>query len=268
MTIFVSGASLGTAEAHLPKERQRMTSYFDGPLLGFDIESTGIDQFSDRIVTLSMVYSPSADGTPTVLEWLIDPGVEIDPGASDVHGITTAHAQEFGKPAADAIPYIARRLEAMVAAQIPLVIYNATFDTTMLWAEFERYNVPLSFTQEQMFSRVIDPLVIDKACDKWRKGSRKLTDTAKLYGFDLTNAHNSTADVEATLHITRQLKKFFKPEMTIEMLQEFQKDANMEQSTSFQAYLRKKTDEDGNLVDPEAVINTEWPFETKENHAS
>lgn len=239
-----------------------MTTYFDGPLLGFDIESTGVDVFEDRIVTFSMVFSPSADAPSTTLEWLIDPGVEIAEGAAEVHGITTAHAQEFGKPAKDAMPYIARRLEACVSQGIPLVIYNAPFDTTMLWQEFERYNVPLTFTREEMYSRVIDPLVIDKECDKWRKGSRKLTDTAKLYGYDLTNAHNSTADVEATLHIARQLGKFFKPEMTIEMLQEFQKAAKMEQSTSFQAYLRKKRDEEGNLVEPNAVISTEWPFQT------
>lgn len=239
-----------------------MTDYFDGPLLGFDIESTGVDQFEDRIVTFSMVYSPRPGGQPITLEWLIDPGVEIAEGAAAVHGITTAHAQEFGKPAADAMPYIARRLEAIVSNNIPLVIYNAPFDTTMLWAEFERYNVPLNFTKERMFDRVIDPLVIDKACDKYRKGSRKLTDTAALYGYDLTKAHNSTADVEATLHIARQLGKFFKPEMDIDMLQDFQKDAKMEQSTSFQKYLRNKRDEEGNLIDPEAVINTEWPYQT------
>lgn len=240
-----------------------MTDYFHGPLLGFDIESTGVDQFEDRIVTFSMVYSAYKGANPEILEWLIDPGVEIDEGASAVHGITTAYAQEFGKQAHNAMPYIARRMERIVELGIPLVIYNAPFDTTMLWQEFQRYNVPVKFTQEEMFSRVIDPLVIDKACDKWRKGSRKLTDTAKLYGYDLTNAHNSTADVEATIHITRQLDKHFKPEMTIELLQEFQKDAKIEQSTSFQKYLRKKTDENGNLVDPDAVISTEWPFQTK-----
>jgi len=239
-----------------------MTEYFSGPLLGFDIESTGVDQFEDRVVTFSMVYSASPFHAPVVLEWLIDPGVEIDPGASDVHGITTEHAQEFGKPARDAMPYIARRMETIVECEIPFVIYNAPFDTTMIYNEFERYNVPLRYTREEMFARVIDPLVIDKACDKYRKGSRKLTDTAKLYGYDLTNAHNSTADVEATLHIARQLGKFFKPEMTIEMLQEFQKDAKMEQSTSFQKYLREKRDEEGNLVDPFAVISTEWPYLT------
>lgn len=240
-----------------------MTDYFHGPLLGFDIESTGVDPFNDRIVTFSMLYSPYKGAHPETLEWLIDPGVEIDTGASDVHGITTAYAQEFGKQAHNAMPYIARRIERIVDLGIPFTIYNAPFDTTMLWEEFQRYSVPLKYSAEEMFSRVIDPLVIDKAADKWRKGSRKLTDTAKHYGYDLTNAHNSTADVEATIHITRELEKFFKPEMTIEMLQEFQKDAKIEQSTSFQKYLRKKTDEEGNLVDPHAVINAEWPRQTK-----
>jgi DNA polymerase-3 subunit epsilon len=239
-----------------------MTDYFSGPLLGFDIESTGVDQFEDRVVTFSMVYSAHRNAEPIIVEWQIDPGVEIAEGATAVHGISTAHAQEFFMDASKAMPYIAKRLETIVTAQIPLVVYNAPFDTTMIYAEFERYNVPLRYTKEEMFSRVIDPLVIDKACDMYRKGSRKLTDTAALYGYDLTNAHNSTADVEATLHITRQLDKFFKPEMTIEMLQEFQKDAKIEQSTSFQKYLREKRDEEGNLTDPNAVISTEWPYLT------
>jgi DNA polymerase-3 subunit epsilon len=239
-----------------------LTDFFDGPLLGFDIESTGVDQFEDRIVTFSMVYSP-AEGLPsTVLEWNIDPGVEIAEGATAVHGISTAHAREFFMDASKAMPYIARRLEAVVQGGIPLVIYNAPFDTTMLWEEFQRYNVPLTFTREEMYSRVIDPLVIDKDRDKFRKGSRKLTDTAALYGYDLTNAHNSTADVEDTLHIASRLKKFFKTEMTIEVLQEFQKDAKIEQSESFQKYLRNKKDDEGNLVDPHAVISSEWPYQT------
>ena len=243
-----------------------MTDYFHGPLLGFDIESTGVDQFVDRVVTFSMVYSPRADAAVQheILEWKIDPGIEIAEGATNVHGISTAHAREFFMDASKAMPFIAARMETIVDHGIPFVIYNAPFDTTMIYEEFERHNVPLRYTREEMFARVIDPLVIDKACDMYRKGSRKLTDTAKLYGYDLTNAHNSTADVEATLHIARQLGKFFKPEMSIEMLQEFQKDAKLEQSTSFQAYKRKQRDEEGNLIDPHAVINGEWPIQTKD----
>lgn len=246
-----------------------MTDYFDGPLCGFDIESTGVDQWEDRVVTFSAVFSPYEGGPTTTLEWLIDPGIEINEGASEVHGITTEYAREHGMPAPQAIAEIAQRLEQVVDMGIPFGIYNATFDTTMIYNEFERYNIPMKYTREQLFSRIIDPLVIDKACDKWRKGSRKLTDTAALYGFELVNAHNSTADVEATIFIIRKLKKFFKPEMSIEMLQEFQKDAKLEQATSFQKYLREKRDEEGNLVDPNAVINPEWPFQTtKETHAN
>lgn len=238
-----------------------MTDYFKGPLLGFDIESTGIDPFEDRVVTFSMVYSHAEGAEPVILEWLLDPGVEIAEGAAAVHGVSTEHAQEFGKPAADAMPYIARRMEKIVDLEIPFVIYNAPFDTTMIYNEFERHNVPLKYSREEMFAKVIDPLVIDKACDKYRKGSRKLTDTAKLYGYDLTNAHNSTADVEATLHIARQLGKFFQPEMTIEHLQEMQKASKIEQSTSLQTYLRKTPDEDGNSR-ADLVINKEWPYQT------
>jgi hypothetical protein len=63
-----------------------VTSYFHGPLLGFDIESTGVDPFEDRVVTFSMLFSAMIGAEPLVLEWLIDPGVEIAEGATAVHG--------------------------------------------------------------------------------------------------------------------------------------------------------------------------------------
>lgn len=238
-----------------------MTDYFDGPLCGFDIESTGVDQWHDRVVTFSAVFSPYEGGPTTTLEWLINPGVEIAEGATEVHGISTEYAREHGRAAPEAIAEIAKRLEQVTDMGIPFGIYNAPFDTTMIYNEFERYNVPMKYTREELFSKVIDPLVIDKQCDKWRKGSRKLTDTAALYGFELVNAHNSTADVEATLFVARKLKKFFKPEMTIEILQEFQKDAKLEQATSLEKYLRSTPDDEGNDRS-DLVLNKEWPFQT------
>lgn len=233
-----------------------MTAYFDGPLVGFDIESTGVDQFEDRIVTFSAIYSESAEADPHILEWLMDPGIEIDPGASEVHGITTEHAREYGRNPAECLQEIANKLVSTRLLGIPFVIYNATFDTTMLWAEFERYGTEIKYDKAEFFQYVIDPLVIDKATDKYRKGSRKLTDTAKLLGYDLTNAHESTADVLATLFVARKMKGRFNEGMTLELLQEFQRDAKLEQATSFQAYLRKKENDDT------IVINTEWPYQT------
>lgn len=238
-----------------------MSDYLSAALCGLDIESTGIDVFNDRIVTFSMVYSESANHAPIILEWLIDPGIEIDPGASDVHGITTEHAREFGMKPEAALQEIADRLCTILDLGIPIVIYNATFDTTMLLAEFERNNISFPFTPEQAFSSVIDPLVIDKQVDKYRRGSRKLVDTAALYGYTEFAAHESTADVLATIHIARALQHKLPSKMTIELLQQLQKDAKYEQATSLQAYLRKKEEDDT------IVIDTDWPFQKKEPNA-
>lgn len=234
-----------------------MADYLQGPLLGFDIESTGVDEFEDRIVTFSMVYSAHPDAQPTILEWLINPGVEIPQGASDVHGITTEHARENGLDPKVALQDVADKLSVIIDMGVPLVAFNCTFDITMLWAEFERYSINFPYTQEQAFSKVIDPLVLDKQIDKWRKGSRKLVDMAAHYGYTEFNAHESTADVLATLHIARRLGSKIPKEMTIELLQDMQRASKYEQATSLQAYLRKKEQDDT------IVINTQWPYQTK-----
>lgn len=232
-------------------------SLYDGPLTGFDIESTGVDVFEDRIVTFSIIYQ-AGDGQPYVTkEWLINPGVIIASGASAVHGITTEYAQENGQDAKEALQDIYNHLLSCVKSGVPLVAYNCTFDCTMLLAELDRYGID-HIPADELFCRVIDPLVVDKATDKFRKGSRKLIDTASLHGYDLTNAHNSTADVEATLFVARALLyKKLKLDLDIETLQAAQKDWKAEQAASFQKYLRK--------TDPEAVINGEWPYQTRSN---
>lgn len=237
-----------------------MTEFLLGPLLGFDIESTGIDVFEDRIVTFSIVYSESAQTEPIILEWLINPGVEIPEGASEVHGISTEYARENGMEPSTALQEIADRLAVIINREVPLVAFNCTFDITMLLAEFERYSINFPFTPEKAFSRVIDPLVLDKSIDKWRKGSRKLVDMAEHYGYTKFNAHESTADVLATIFIARSLYKKLHSEITLELLQEMQKESKYEQATSLQAYLRNKDNDDT------IVINTQWPLQTKENY--
>lgn len=237
-----------------------MSLFLLGELAGFDIESTGIDVFEDRIVTFSFIYSADPNAEPVILEWLIDPGIEIDPGASEVHGITTEHAREHGQQPSDALQDIANRFVAIIQRGIPLVAFNCTFDISMLLTEFERHGIEFPFTAEEAFSKVIDPLVIDKAVDKYRKGSRKLVDMAELYGYTEFNAHESTADVLATIYIARRLWRKLPEAMTIELLQDMQKDSKYEQATSLQAYLRKKENDDT------IVINTQWPYTTKDEN--
>ena len=66
----------------------------------FDLETTGIDVQTSRIVTAN-VSVIGVDGHPVSrLDWLANPGVDIPEQATAVHGITTQTAVADGRPAA------------------------------------------------------------------------------------------------------------------------------------------------------------------------
>jgi len=57
------------------------------PIIYFDIESTGVETETARIVELACIkYNP--DGTQEEKTILVNPGIPIPKEASDVHGIT------------------------------------------------------------------------------------------------------------------------------------------------------------------------------------
>lgn len=220
--------------------------------VGFDIESTGIDPRTDRIVTFSII----ADDT--TYEWTINPGVEIPQGASDVHGVTTEMAVRDGRPPQEALPEILKVLshEARKPDTI-LTAYNCPFDLTMLREELKRYGIieEDSTEIEDLVATVgiIDPLVVDKAVSKYRRGSRKLIDVAEHYGFSLKNAHNSTADVEATIYLAGHFMEMFEGKATIHQLMELQASAKAEQAQSLSAYFKQQGREDWE-------VDGSWPM--------
>ena len=57
------------------------------PLAFFDIESTGINPATDRIVELAIIRI-SPDGEKQRFRRLVNPGIPIPKEASDIHGIT------------------------------------------------------------------------------------------------------------------------------------------------------------------------------------
>ena len=65
-------------------------------MLSFDLETTGTNPLSARIVTSAMVRIRGSQVED--VELLADPGVEIPEQASAVHSITTEYARENGKP--------------------------------------------------------------------------------------------------------------------------------------------------------------------------
>lgn len=180
-------------------------------------------------------------------EWLADPGVEIPTEASDVHGVTTEQARREGRPAHEVTGELATVLQELFDAGTPVIAFNASYDFTVLAAESARYGV-------RQLSRfpVLDPYIMNKQVDRYRKGKRTLTALCDEYGITLDNAHTSAADALATLRMLDAMAiKFPKLKMPASQLHELQKGWAVSQAADFQNYLRK--------TKPAAVIEGEWP---------
>lgn len=147
----------------------------------FDLETTGVDVESDRVVT-AYVGILDADGRQVAARsWLADPGVPIPDGATAVHGITTAHARAHGRPVPEVVAEVTAALRSLFRQGVPVVAYNASFDFSLLACEAARHGVdPLTDP-----APVIDPLVIDKAYDRYRRGRRTLEVVAAHYAVPL-----------------------------------------------------------------------------------
>ena len=140
----------------------------------FDTETTGTNPLSDRIVTAFVGIIDANGEVERGSDWLADPGVPIPDQAADVHGISTEMAQENGEPARDVVERIRDSLNWIARNKLPLVVYNAPFDLTLVAAECRRHGLDAPVLGPQ----VVDPLVIDRAVDRYRRGKRTLTDTA------------------------------------------------------------------------------------------
>lgn len=185
-----------------------MTGWHLGPMTPFDCESGGVNVEEHRIVTITVgSIKPAADGRPQVDMWsgLIAVDIDIDPAATEVHGITTAYAREHGKPASEVLDEAAGLLALSLSRGVPVVGMNLAFDWTILDRECRRWQVPtvserLAYV-DKPFAPVIDVLVLDKAMDRYRPGKRKLTDLCALYGVRHDGAHDATEDALAAARI-------------------------------------------------------------------
>ena len=106
----------------------------------FDLETTGVDPHSGRIVSAALVPFVGGDEGPA-RTWLVDPGVEIPEAAQRVHGISTERARADGEPTAVALPQIMDAVRALSASGTTLVGHNIVYDLTVLAAEAVRAGI-------------------------------------------------------------------------------------------------------------------------------
>lgn len=241
-----------------------MSEWFNGRLCGFDLESTGVDVEVDRIVTACVVQCggghPTESGT-----WLADPGVEIPEGAAAVHGITTEQARAEGLPAAEVVEQVVAALAEVVLAGVPLVAMNAAFDLTMLDREARRHGVqPLVDTVGDDL-RVIDPRVLDKKIDRYRRGGRKLEDLCRTYQVRLDGAHSADADAIAACRVAWRIgqKEPSIGSASLDFLHEKQIDWAREQAEGLADYFRRTPGKEHQSD----TVRTEWPLVPRQRQA-
>jgi DNA polymerase-3 subunit epsilon len=159
----------------------------DRPLVFFDLETTGPEIGTDRIVQFAAVKLLS-DSTRRQWQTLVNPKMPIPLGATKVHGLTDEMVKD-----APTFDRIASRLYAALEGA-DLGGYNARrFDVPFLIHEFKR----VGFTTDLSTRRIVDPMRIFMLSEP-----RDLGAAVKRYcGRAHDQAHQAMADTEAALDV-------------------------------------------------------------------
>ncbi len=165
------------------------------PVVFFDLETTGTNINSDRIVEISYlkIYPNGKEETKTIR---INPGMHIPESATAIHGIhdeDVAHCPRFKEVAA----LIARDIEGC-----DLAGFNSNrFDIPVLAEEFLRADVDIDMSKRKF----IDVQVIYHKLEQ-----RTLSAAYKFYcNKNLEDAHTAEADTRATYEVLKaQLDRY------------------------------------------------------------
>ncbi len=178
------------------------------PLVILDLETTGVNIASDRIVEFSALKVSPGGGE----EWLtlrLNPGIPISPEATRVHGITDADVANEPH-----FKDVARRIAAFLEGCDLAGFNSMKFDIPILCEEFLRVNVDFNPARH----RYVDVQVIFH-----KKEQRTLSAAYRFYcDRELENAHSSKADTAATYEILKaQLDRYPDLENDIDKLSSF-----------------------------------------------
>jgi DNA polymerase III subunit epsilon len=229
-----------------------MTGWHEGALAAFDLETTGPEPETALIVTAAIVAWTGA-GVMERSSWLINCG-DIPAEATAIHGITTEMAREKGVEPHVAAYEISAKLASILLDGVPLVIYNAPYDLTVLDRETRRWGqAPFGDVLTGCTGCIVDPFVLDKHLDPYRRGKRTLTANCEHYRVSLDGAHDAGADALAAMRLAWKIAAGNPAVAALPPteLHDLQVRAKAEQAASFQDYLRKQGSDE--------VIDGSWP---------
>ena len=205
-----------------------------------DTETTGLNKNTDRIIQLSCKVFDSETGErlDSLNEYILPSGMwKINPDAQAVHNISEEFIKEHGVSLRQVFPKFME-----IIGDLPILTYNgSSFDICFLQREFEREGLDTQFEKHEF----IDSFDIER-----RVNSNKLTDAyRRYYGKDFDNAHDSSADVDATIDVymaqVRNHSTAINAETGVEVIKESNEYVTGMMQTSPEGFVY--TDKDGVL---------------------
>lgn len=197
----------------MTKKRENVQLKLKNPLVFFDLETTGTNVASDRIVEISYL-KVMPNGEERSKTYRVNPEMHIPESASDVHGITDEDVadcptfKEIGK-------LIAEELKGC-----DLAGYNSNrFDIPLLAEEFLRADISIDLSKRKF----VDVMVIFQKMEQ-----RTLSAAYKFYcDKNLENAHSADADTRATYEVLKaQLDRYPQLENDVESLSKMAHNQN------------------------------------------
>ena len=162
----------------------------DNKIFAFDLETTGVDIATARIVEIGYAIIGADMGVVAKNASRINPCVTIPKEASDVHGICdddVANKPKFAQ--------VARAIASHIAGCDYILTFNGdSYDVPLLIAEFNRIGQPSPFSEKHKF---IDALSIERSLVRFTLSDVYL----RRVGVSMQNAHSALDDVLATVAI-------------------------------------------------------------------
>lgn len=178
------------------------------PLVFFDLETTGVNIGTDRIVEIS-ILKVHPNGNKESYTWLVNPEIEIPAEAIAVHGIT--NEKVVTEPT---FKELAAKVSDLIA-DCDLAGFNSNrFDIPLLAEELMRAGIDFDMDNR----KAVDVQVIYH-----KKEKRNLSAGYQFYcGKELEGAHSAEADTLATYEILNaQVEKYEDLESTVDALSEY-----------------------------------------------
>ena len=167
----------------MPKPSQ---SIIESTIIVFDLETTGLDSKSDRIIEIGAIKVVNLEPVAE-FSTLVSTDIEISPTITNITGLTQQDL--VGQPQIE--PVLNDFLDFIDGGI--LVAHNADFDMPMVKAHYSRMGIDLewpTFCTLKMARRILEHLE-----------NKKLDTIAEHYGLTFESRHRSIGDVKVTIGV-------------------------------------------------------------------